>query len=161
MKITATKKATSQFQRMIDMMGTHGGKIKTDASETWWDLEVEVIKETKNGKWVFVGISKVVGNNVIFDPVFSLVVTMKMDKVETIKIREYISETALGRFYIDGEDVVHCAYCPAERDSVGMKKRFSQFMNTVAEFGPYLDASEEIIKYEQPIEHSWMLQKFM
>lgn len=132
MEKAATKKATRQLQQLFDFLGESGGTIKTDDPDRWWNLTLEI-----EGANVAVGLYSFAGGDVMYDPLFHLSVEMDSGKIAEVRLRDCEETTMFGTTIVDEEDNI-CGLGLVEKDSRGLVQRFSDFMDTITESGPYL-----------------------
>lgn len=143
----ASKKSIQQLQKVIDFLGSNGGRIEVKDSGTYWNLNVEVIPSGTNEKLVTIGVYKNFYGDILFDPCFSLTVSTIGDTICNAEITQYISCLPTGIFRIESDDIMYSSCCPPEKDMYGLKKRFSSFMNYVTS-APYLTSPLRLEKYE-------------
>ena len=149
----ASKKALLQLQKFFDLLGKYGGTIETKNPGTWWKLTLEVQSMEDHYKDIIIGVCKWVGDDMfgdlLYDPLFSL--TLQIDdegKIIGGEIKNCINQTNLGTTEIDGDDYIYgCGI--KERAFPGLRKKFSIFMDNIANIGPYLTDPKEIKRYEE------------
>ena len=83
--------------------------------------------------------------DLIFDPLFEFNMKTNGPVIEEVILTRYES---MGYIFIDENDM-NCTYAHSgkngvltSKDELGLRKRFSQFVDTVTEFGPYLESGE-------------------
>lgn len=141
MGIFATKKACKELKKVLNFLkengAENGGSISTDDPKTWWKLFVEIYDKSPEEKRVIIGESKSVNGDTICDPVFTLDITIKDADITEIRLMGYDTSSLFGSFSINENDYITGPW-GCEKDDVGMKNRFSSFMNNVVNVGPYL-----------------------
>ena len=145
----ATKKATNELEKVLKVLGPYGGTIKTDAPSTWWNLEATIDPEYDDNQMeVFIGLYSQLNGDIVSDPSFSLILTMEDNNIASIEIMECDEFSPIYRdCYIDSQNIWHSYSGLAQKDPLGLKKRFSEFMNTIVNLGPYLNESAVITKF--------------
>lgn len=150
MGIKALKEAVEKFQTLYDFLGEFGGIIKTKNPDTWWELGLQI---TPYGgcdrRKVLLGIYEEVYGDVRYDPIFSFLMTLNEGKVADIDLLSYTSETLMGEFEIDENDVMH--HEGTEEENAGMSDRFLSFLTNIVDVGPYLRDPEYVEKFTEPI----------
>lgn len=146
------KKATKQLQKIFDFLGEFGGTIETDDPGTWWKLDVEVEHADENMKNVLIGVCKTKNGDVMFDPQFTLSLKMEHERIIETEIMGYLSQTGLGDFEIDENDILYWLDVNGKDKKYGLKRRFSSFMDNMVENAPYLTNPKTVTKYEATLE---------
>ena len=134
----ASKKATRQLQRVYDCLGHRNGIITTGQPNIWWNLSLEKEDLTDDISEIRIGVFRKAAGEIMYDPVFYLLAYMDGDKITAVEPRRYISETGFIDIVIDANDRVISSR--GEKDTYGLLRRFSAFMDNVTEAGPYLES---------------------
>lgn len=72
------------------------------------------------------------------------------DKIVGVEVLDCKETTVLGTSTVDGDDMIH-GFGTTEKDSFGLKKRFTSFMDNMTESGPYLTEPKSIKKYTKAL----------
>ena len=141
----ATKKAVSQLQKVFNIVGKYGGIIEARNPGTSWILDVEVLDGTESSKDIIIGIYSIFNGEGMYYSSFALSLSMEEEKIINARITTYESQTSIARFVINEDDMLTSRF-GIEKDRYGLRKRFSTFMNTLVDYGPYLNNAKEIKK---------------
>ncbi|WP_022769379.1 hypothetical protein [Butyrivibrio sp. NC2007] len=147
MSIYATDSSIKMLQKLFDYLGEYGGTITTSDPIAWptFDLEVHVARDNK--KTILIGFYNTLNGDVIFSPEFSIMLTLDKGIITQAEIIHCIQQSIFGEIMIDSNDMLFTYVNPAEKDSIGLEKRFSSFMKEIQN-GPYFEASCKIERYE-------------
>ncbi|MGN0483756.1 MAG: hypothetical protein ACI4HI_09415 [Lachnospiraceae bacterium] len=145
----ATKESIAQLQKIYNLIGETGGRIETHDPDSWWTLDMETIYEGDDGeKDIITGIYTRINGDLVYDPQFTLNLKMDQNTILDAQIDRYFSQTMMGVLEIEGDDKAYWNGRETKEED-GLQKRFSSFMNTIVEFGPYLTDPKSIEKYEE------------
>ena len=143
----ATDKAIKQLNRLFEVWGPYGGMIKTKNPGAWWTLCCESYGETEKVQTVEIYMSGGEAFDYVTDPRFSLTLTVDNGKIVDVTIDMFREWNDFGGYdYVDEHGFRHGI--GIHRDPDGLRKLFSEFMNTVCEQGPYLTDPKSVYKFD-------------
>ena len=143
----ATDKAIKQLNRLFEVWGPYGGMIKTKNPGAWWTLCCESYGETEKVRTVKIYMSGGEAFDYVMDPWFSLTLTVDNGKIVDVTIDMFSEWNDLGGYdYVDEHGYRHGI--GIRRDPDGLRRLFSEFMNTVCEQGPYLTDPKSVYKFD-------------
>lgn len=142
----ATKEATKQLQKLLDVLGEFGGVIETDDPSSYWSLDLEVEEIKGNVQNIQIGVFSELNGDIIYDPLFHLSLRCENGKIVETEILDCEETTVFGTSVVDNEDFIH-GFGLTEKDPYGLQSRFSSFMTNMTERGPYLTNPKEVRRW--------------
>lgn len=97
-----------------------------------------------------IGVCSKLNGDIIFDPEFCLTLKINNKKIVEVEIMRYYSQTMLGLFEIDENDILY-GMGSKVKDEYGLKRRFSSFMDNMVENGPYLTKPKNVKRYDKTL----------
>jgi hypothetical protein len=131
----ATDKAVKQLNRVFEVWGPYGGMIKTD-NPCWWTLCSEIYDETETVRTMSIYMSGGEAFDYVMDPWFFLTAKIDNGKIVDVTIDRFREWNGFGYDYVDERGRRHGIGVSLDPD--GLRKLFSEFMNSVCDLGPYL-----------------------
>ena len=144
----ATAKAIKQLNQLFEVWGPYGGMISTKNPVAWWTLCSEIYDETETSKTVAIYLSGGEVFDYVIDPWFLVNMQIDNGKIVDAAIERFKEWNDLGGYdYVDERGMRHGL--GVHRDPDGLRKLFSEFMNSVCELGPYLTEPKSVYRSDK------------
>ena len=151
MESIATKKATKQFQKFFDLFGEFGGIIETNNPDNWWELSLDPLEDDGTSyTYLFGQHKKHESGDYIHDNMFDLTIQKEGSKIIKIKLNS-CEILYYGTSAVVGDDGILYWYWGNTKEKYyeSLQKMFSEFMETVSIFGPYLSNPKSVTCYKK------------